>query len=77
LIEIVFADDRQVDETEYFNLKLTLEALGNTEDELDKLIRKYLKSKGLEEDYKVIKDTEDETIWENPWWFCSGSAEIG
>ena len=45
LIEKAFSDDEQIDETEYFNLKLTSDAAGYTEDELDKLIRSTLNPK--------------------------------
>ena len=68
LIEKAFSDDEQIDENEYVNLKLTSDAAGYTEDELDKLIRKFLKSKGLEEDYEVVKSSGDEKIRWNPWW---------
>ncbi len=68
LIHKAFSDDEQIDDTEYFNLKLTSDAAGYTEDELDQLIRKYLKSRGLDEDYEVVDVSGSETIRWNPWW---------
>ena len=38
LIHKAFSNDEQIDDTEYFNLKLTSDAAGYTEDELDQLI---------------------------------------
>ena len=61
LIHKAFSDDDQIDETEYFNLKLTSDAAGYTEVELDQLIRKYLKTQGMEEDYEVVAVTGSET----------------
>ncbi len=68
LIHKAFSDDDQIDDTEYFNLKLTSDAAGYTEEELDKMIRKYLKSQGMEEDYEVVDVSGSETTRWNPWW---------
>jgi len=68
LIDKAFSNDEQIDDTEYFNLKLTSDAAGYTEDELDQLIRKYLKSRELDEDYEVVEVSGSETIIWNPWW---------
>jgi len=68
LIHKAFSNDEQIDDTEYFNLKLTSDAAGYTEDELDQLIRKYLKSRGLDEDYEVVAVSGSKKISWNPWW---------
>ena len=68
LIHKAFSNDDQIDETEYFNLKLTSDVAGYTEDELDQLIKKYLKSRGLNDDYEVVAVSGSNQISWNPWW---------
>ena len=54
LIHKAFSNDEQIDDTEYFNLKLTSDAAGYTEDELDQLMAHGLKIPAKKELNKLI-----------------------
>lgn len=68
LIESLFSASNTISEPAYLNLRLVADTGGYTEDELDGLIEKYLKSLGRPADYEVSRHHESSRAQWNPWW---------